>query len=448
MSLMLPGTRLSGSVSVPASKSWLHRYLLLAAMGTRETAFAAEEISADVQASLDCLQVLGAEVRYLPGEVRVRPMPRYIPPVPEYYPHRTVSRYTLPVGESGTTLRFMLPFSGLVDTVTAEFEYQTEGRLADRPLEPLMDVLRSGSGYMFRSEGGRLISLGSLHAGVYRVPAGISSQFVSGMLLALPFVSEGESLLLLDGKTVSTEYIRMTEDALKAAHIRFSAIRGGYSIPGGQKAILPPKMIPEGDASAAVPFAVMGAFSEKGITVRGVRPDSAQPDSRIFRLLEKAGAEVLQAQDGYTVRKGKACRGQLRKLVLDAAEMPDAAPCGAVLAMGGLCRLMILHPERLRVKESDRAEGIRKLAEAVGARCVCSEDVLTVEAGSTDVQAAPAFADVQSDHRLAMAAAAAAVCCGKSLRIEKEDCVGKSFPGFWKEYFSLESENGNVRLER
>ena len=229
-----PGAR-TGAVRIPASKSQAHRLLICAALGKAPVTVRCDGLNADILATAACLRALGANIAEQDGALRVEP----VKAAPD-------GLCVLPCGESGSTLRFLLP---VVGALGADAVFLREGRLPERPLEPLLSELVRGS-MMFRSEGGKLFCSGKLAPGEYTLPGNISSQYISALLFALPRLA-GNSALTITGVRESEGYIAMTENALAQSGVRLYKTDSGYDIPGGQTYALPAAVKVEGDYSSA-----------------------------------------------------------------------------------------------------------------------------------------------------------------------------------------------------
>ena len=308
---LLPGPR-AGCVRIPASKSQAHRLLICAALGQDDCMIGCDGISKDIAATIACLNSLGAEIRETqPGRLSVRPI-REVP---------TGSR-VLPCGASGSTLRFLLP---VVGALGAEAVFLREGRLPQRPLAPL-DAELSAHGMSLKEDGARLLCSGQLRSGDWSLPGNVSSQYISGLLMALPHV-KGESRLSISGKLESAAYVTMTEDALRLAGLRFEKEALRYRIPGGQRGGLSGETRVEGDWSNAAFFLAVGALSPEGMQVSGLSDSSSQGDRAVWELLLGFGAEGCVTEDGHLIR-----RKELRALTVDAAPIPDLIPVLSVVA--------------------------------------------------------------------------------------------------------------------
>ena len=341
-----PGPK-TGRVRPPCSKSQAHRLLICAALGERESVIYCDSVSRDIEATAECLRALGAGIRPVDDDgLLVEPI-RTIP--------KGVCR--LPCRESGSTLRFLLP---VVGALGCEAVFHREGRLPERPLTPL-DTELTRRGMTLIADGADLRCAGKLTAGDYTLPGDVSSQYISGLLMALPHI-EGNSTLTVTGNRESAAYITMTENALALAGVRIEKTRDGYTIPGGQTGALPEKLRVEGDWSGAAFFLCMGALSAGGITVEGLDQNSAQGDRTVLDILRAMGAEITVSDQGVTVR-----RGALRSAVIDAAPVPDLIPALAATAAAARGETRIVNAARLRLKESDRLVTTAAMLRALGA---------------------------------------------------------------------------------
>lgn len=413
MTIFLPRGQRRGEVCAVPSKSTAHRLFLCAALGADPCEIACDPLSADLDATLGCLSALGASVSLSGGQVRIEPIRR----VP-------TGECALPCGESGTTLRFLLP---LVGALGAQAVLERSGRLPERPIEPLLSELRR-HGMTIEDGGASLRCSGRLRGGDWTLPGDVSSQFISALLLALPLLDE-DSALTITGPIESAPYIALTERILASASIRFRKDGARYAIPGVQRPALPARLAVEGDWSAAAPFLAMGALSESGVSVSGLEPDSVQGDRAIVGLLRAFGAEVRVDGGRVEVRKK-----ELRAVRFDASQTPDLAP--VIAALGALAEgeTSVENAARLRGKESDRLRSTAAMLTALGAELEELPDGLLI-------RGKPLLRGGESgcgrDHRVAMAAAVAACGCADGVTLRDADCVAKSDPRFWDDVRSL-----------
>ncbi len=436
--IILPGTR-CGTVRIPSSKSVAHRALICAAVGGEPVSVQLDGLSDDILATVACLRALGAGIEAGEGEIRVCPISRDKTP-------SLSGAVRLPVGESGSTLRFLLPLAGALGR---DAVFEMKGRLSRRPLSPLDTVLRE-HGMCIEKDGERLLCSGQLSSGDYSLPGDVSSQYFSGLMMAL-LLLDGDSTLAATGMLESSSYIRITEQVLASAGAGPLPLRDvcagigrtdadetrGWMIRGGRKPQLPAAVRIEADWSNAAFFLCMGALSETGVTVHSLRHDSAQGDRAVLRLLREFGAEITGGDTGsVTVRRGAA-----RPLRIDASEIPDLVPVLAVLCCAAEGTSEISGAARLRLKESDRLQTTAGLIRSLGGEAAVRPDGLTVT-GSGSLRGG--LADACNDHRIAMSAAVAACLCSEPVRLSGSGCVRKSYPAFWTDYDALRRDGAAI----
>ena len=410
-----PGAR-TGRVRIPASKSQAHRLLICAALGEEKTEVVCDGISADIAATAKCLSALGAKIEETETGFLVSPIKK----VPE-------GRCDLYCGESGSTLRFLLP---IVGALGAQAVFHREGRLPQRPLAPLDGVL-TAHGMTLSEDGDLLLCSGQLQAGDYEIAGNVSSQYISGLLMALPRLN-ADSTLTVTGKLESAAYVAMTEDALRLSEIEFPKNGSAYTILGGQKFHLPARTVVEGDWSNTAFFLCMGALSKESVTVEGLNLQSSQGDRGVLDVLHAFGAEVTEHGDAVTVK-----HGALHGVTIDAAPIPDLIPVLSVVASVAEGETKVENAYRLRLKESDRLKSTANLLHALGGQVEEKEDGLVI----TGIPALHGGAvETQNDHRLAMSAATAACAATGEITVDNDGCVAKSYPRFWEDFCSLKGE--------
>ena len=409
---IIPGAR-TGRVRIPASKSQAHRLLICAALGEEKTEVVCDGISADIAATAKCLSALGAKIEEMETGFLVSPIKK----VPE-------GRCDLYCGESGSTLRFLLP---IVGALGAQAVFHREGRLPQRPLAPLDSVLKE-HGMTLREDGDLLYCSGQLIGGNYTIAGNVSSQYISGLLMALPLLIR-DSLLMVSGPLESAAYVAMTEDALQLSKLTIPKMGAMWAIPGQQRCHLPKRTVVEGDWSNTAFFLCMGALSDAGIAVSGLDPASAQGDRAVIDILRQFGAEVQTGADFAAVN-----RGHLRAITIDAAPIPDLIPVLSVVA--ALCegKTKIVNAARLRLKESDRLTTTAAMLASLGADVQELPDGLIIHGKP---QLSGGTVDACNDHRIAMAAATAACACERPVTVLQAQCVEKSYPRFWEDFEAL-----------
>lgn len=412
---IMPGEP-AGRVRIPASKSQAHRLLICAALGDAPVRLRLDGRSKDIDATIGCLQALGAEISCADDLLEIIPIRR-----------STSGESVLSCGESGSTLRFLLPVCGALG---ADAVFHMEGRLPERPLAPL-DAELSAHGMTLRRDGALLHVRGQLRSGAYTLPGGVSSQFISGLLMALPRLS-GESVLHITGELQSAGYVDMTLDALRMAGISIEKTQDGFRIPGGQRFLLPKEAEVEGDWSNAAFFLCAGALSERGVQVEGLRLPTVQGDSAVLDILRRFGAQVDVTDTSVAVKKGT-----LRAICIDAAQIPDLIPVLAVTAAGAAGGTRIENAARLRLKESDRLQSTAELLRRLGCPVTELSDGLVIEGGH---MLTGGMVSACGDHRIAMSAAVAAVLCAGPVSVSDAESVEKSYPRFWKDWAHLKGE--------
>lgn len=401
--IVLPG-KLAGKVEVPSSKSMAHRYLLCAALAKGESRVGNISFSADIAATLNGVSALGGAFSSAGREVRVTGgTPR--------------GPMDIDCGESGSTLRFLIPIA-LATGEGLPVTFRGHGRLMERPLDPYFQIFRE-KGVAWRQEGDSLTVEGRLPGGSYSLSGKVSSQFVTGLLLALSLLPEPSEIVITDALE-SRAYVDMTLSAMAAFGVRAeNRDYRRFCLPGGQ-VYRPQACRVEGDWSQAAFF--LGAnFLGSRAEVLGMNPDSLQGDRAVISILNR-------------MKFPGDC-------VVDAGEIPDLIPVLAVCAAGREGRTRFVNAARLRLKESDRLETTADLLRSLGGRADTGPDFLEVT-GLGALRGGQA--DSHNDHRIAMAAAVAAAICREPVEVLGAECVAKSYPDFWRDYQAL---GGRVREE-
>lgn len=408
-----PGAR-CGEVYIPSSKSQMHRLLICAALGETETRINFCGISDDITATMKCLNALGADIEQISENVlKVVPIERS----PEGLCH-------LECGESGSTLRFMMPVCGVLG---ADAVFHMKGRLPNRPLAPFDEEL-SKHGMTIKKEDDLLYVSGKLAAGEYTLPGNVSSQFISGLLMALPLLDE-QSQITVTGKIESEAYINMTTDVLSACGACHGRQDQTYTVKPSRYS-LPREVDAEGDYSNAAFFLCLGAMSDKGVNVLGLKENSSQGDSAVLEILSQFGAQVEKKNKGFFVKGG-----DLKAITIDASPIPDLIPVLSVVAAFAEGETRVINAARLRMKESDRLSTTADLLKRLGADVTELEDGLVINGGK---KLHGACVSSFGDHRIAMSAAVASSVCTSSVTVDGCECTAKSYPKFCEDFSNLE----------
>ena len=374
---------LAGTITPPPSKSQAHRLLIAAALGTGESHIENLAHSQDIDATLRCMDALKA-----PGDG-----------LPE-----------LDCGESGSTLRFLIP---VALALRGGGKFTGRGRLMERPQEPYFAIFRE-KGISYEQKDGTLTVRGRLTPGDYTLPGDVSSQFVTGLLYALPLL-KGDSRILLTTPLESRGYIDMTLDALEQFGVK-AAYDGDrtFRVPGNQT-YQPRDLTIEADWSNAA-FWYAAQFVGCDLEIQGLNAFSTQGDMRIVPYFVK-----LQGKGPVD---------------LDVSQCPDLVPpLAAMAALRGGETTRIVNAARLRIKESDRLAAVTQVLNALGGRVEEYEDHLVIH--GRERLAGGVAVSGHNDHRIAMMAAIAAIRCNGPVTITGAECVKKSYPDFWEDYRSL-----------
>lgn len=416
MDVRISPKKLTGKIAAITSKSDAHRCLICAALCDDTTDVVINDSNRDIEATASCLRALGAEITQNGSIYSVTG----IKSVPE--------NALLDCGESGSTLRFMLP---LAAATGKEIALVGSGRLPERPLSPLMEEMEQ-KGCKFSARKLPLTVSNGLNSGKYTLPGNVSSQYITGLLLALPLL-DGDSEITLTSKLESAGYVDMTVRTLSLFGIEIETLPNGvgYKIKGGQRFVSPKKITVEGDWSNAAFWLAAGAVSD-GIEMSGLDVESAQGDREIVKLLKRFGAKI--AVDGTDIAVSS---GEMSGITVDVSAIPDAVPILAVLACAAGGETKIVNAARLRIKESDRLKSVTAMITTLGGDITELADGLVIN-GSGKLNGG--VVDSFNDHRIAMAAAIACSICEQEVIITNAQAVEKSYPKFFEHFNMLGGE--------
>jgi 3-phosphoshikimate 1-carboxyvinyltransferase len=404
-----------GTIQAIASKSMAHRLLICAALAQGDTLVLCQNRSEDIDATADCLRALGARIAYKNDGFLVSPMAGV----------ETDKPVVLNCGESGSTLRFLLPVCGALGVHAL---FHMKGRLPQRPLTGLREAMEAHGCKLTHPEPTVLSCEGKLTSGLYRVPGDISSQFVSGLLFALPLL-DGHSQIHVEGLLASQPYADMTLDAL--ALFGISAM-DDYGIAGAQAYRSPGEARVEGDWSNAAFWLCAGAIGASSVTCTRLNPASKQGDRAVVDLLRRFGARITVEGDAATVLPAV-----LNGIDIDAQDTPDLVPVLAAVAAVAQGTTIIRNAQRLRIKESDRLRTTTEALNCLGANVTEAPDGLIIHGKK---RLAGGQADSHGDHRIAMMAAVVSAACTGPVVIRNAQAVNKSYPGFFEDFAALGGE--------
>lgn len=442
---------LSGSVKAPPSKSVTHRAYILASLAQSQSAVLNPNRCIDTERTRECLEKLGARFFEKGHDMRVLPMPRTEGNVVRFF--GAVEPIKLDCGESGSTLRFILP---LVCALGAKTVITGGERLFKRPIAGLIASLNAmGAKISCFEQGSLKTAPARLTLPEARIRADVSSQYISGLLMALPLAfGERRAQIALEGRRVSESYITLTLKMLREYGVYAEETADGYALlaPGGYRRAEP--FTVEGDWSAAAVLLAAGALcSYEGVTVTGVNLDSAQPDKAILDILTRMGARVhTDAAGGFvTVRRPE--NGRLKPIMdLSVRDFPDlaAAIVPLMARADGVSR--IKDAGGLRQKECDRLEALCDMLMAAGVNAIEGPDSLAVTGSVHDIgeDCAAGIPDAgnvaftKNDHRMAFAAALLGISGKTGVIAYGGECIAKSYPQFYEALNSLAKEGENV----
>ncbi len=424
------GSASTSTVTAISSKSYVHRLLIASALSDRPVKVSTNIVSKDMEATMRAVRALCDPAGSQGSDL------------------------VIDAGESGSTARFILPLAALLSdgaTLTGS------GKLPERPMGPLCDVLRS-AGVDVSADYLPITVKGAPHAGEYSIAGNVSSQFISGLLFMLPLL-EGDSKLDITGELESAAYVDMTLDVIGRFGIRIIRREGGYDIPGGQAYKAPSdlegdEIVAEGDWSNSAYIMAIGALgcgrAFDGLMVTGLDPDSIQGDSAVVGIFKDFGIDIEKRRNAQTsLFDHTISSGPQRGVDTDCSQIPDLVPALAVVAAFADGDSVFRNISRLRMKECDRIEAVTEMLKVIGV-----EVDITSENGSEDMivhgrpsllnpdreHRASVMQDVHgpgyrissyNDHRIAMAASAIAFATGEDVVIEDAMAVDKSYPGFY-----------------
>lgn len=412
--MKLSPATLGGNIAAIPSKSAAHRLFIAASLADRSSQWQLPTSSVDIDTTLACMKALGAKIVQNDSTISITPI------------HRASSHPCINCCESGSTLRFLLPVSAALG-ISADFV--GEGRLPERPISDILNVLHQ-LGATTTADHLPLTISGPLHGGQVSLPGHISSQYLTGLLLAAPLLKEDLDITLTT-PLQSRPYIDLTLDVLRrfgvavdedGTHFHVTA-DACYRLPEDGSCVI------EGDWSNAAFFLAAGALSAP-VTMTGLDTNSSQGDKVILELLRGFGADVQIENGTITVSPAP-----LQAQTISVKEIPDALPILSVIAAQAEGTTVFTDIERLRLKESDRIATTSAILTAMGVPCESDEHTMRV----TGVKQLHGDCTVDSanDHRIAMAAAIAALNCNAPITLNGASAVNKSYPHFFNDYASL-----------
>ena len=410
MNITIKSSRtVGGNIAAPPSKSMAHRAVLCAALAKGTSHLHPLAFSKDISATLGAAGRLCARVTTGENDAVVEGLGRFLP-------------VDAPVDccESGSTLRFLIPLASLTGQ---KVTFTGRGRLMERP-QSVYKTLYQQQGLRFEQGADRLTVEGALTPGEYELAGNVSSQFISGLLFALPLL-DGDSTLHLIPPVESRSYIDMTRAVQAAFGVTSRWLDGNTLALPGRQHYHPCDHAVEGDYSQAAFPAVLGAVCG-GVTVTGLSPDTLQGDAVILDLLHRCGAQFTREGDTVTFAKAP-----LHGVDIDLADCPDLGP--VLMVLGLLCEgtTVIRNAERLRLKESDRIAAMEAELRACGGVLESEGGTITVHGCAEHLHAPEGILRGHNDHRVVMSLAVLSAAAGLPLTVDDAEAIQKSWPNFF-----------------
>ena len=423
MKATVSASKIQGKVQAIASKSVAHRYLIAAALSDKEVFVGCHSVSEDILATVNCLKAMGAGIIRKDNGFWVTPIDR-----------KTIdnAKKQLPCNESGSTIRFLIP---VVAALGINGEFLKKGSLVSRPLKPLDEEMEKKGSTLREKEGGIVAVEGKLKPGIFTLPGNVSSQYITGLLFALPMLDE-DSEIRITTPLQSEDYVKITVDTLKDFGISVIYEKNCFYIKGKQVYTVNNEPNVEGDWSNAAFFMTGAAIAKSEIIYSNLNGMSLQGDKAVVDILRKMGACIETREDTYYIKGDK-----LKATKIDAKPIPDLVPILALAASVAEGETVIYNAERLRIKESDRLRTVYETLSALGADVEEKEAGLVIR-GKEKLKGGKVSSF--NDHRIAMMAAIASVICEEEVVITQAEAVNKSYPGFYED---LKKLGGNVIID-
>ena len=402
-----------GEIRAIASKSVAHRMLICAAFAKNEAKILCQDINEDIEATARCLEAFGARICRNGQYLSVRPV------------QKIEKNALLDCGESGSTLRFILPVAALLG---AESSFAMRGRLPERPLSPLREELER-LGVEFSPVGSNPMTIrGQVEACEFYIRGDVSSQFISGLMLALAVSGRAGRINIL-GELQSAPYIDITASVIRAFGGKVDFSDNVYAVDARDGLSVSGELFVEGDWSNAAFPLCLGALGKQSVTVTGLDRASCQGDKYIVDILNSMGAATEWGENSLTVHPSS-----LHSARIDASQIPDLVPVVSVLCALADGESVIFNAQRLRIKESDRLLAVSRILTDMGAEVDELPDGLAIRGKKSLCGGQVASF---GDHRIVMSAAIASVRCDTDVEIVGAEAVSKSYPSFFRDMAAL-----------
>ena len=410
MDIRISPSRLCGQLSVPASKSCAHRSIICAALADGVSHLSGVTMSKDIEATIGAMTALGAEFTVSGGDITVKGAGG-----------RHAHDCVIDCNESGSTLRFIIPIAAALGSRT---EFRGRGRLPQRPIDIFIRELgKNGTVFDYHNTMPFTLS-GGLKNGRFEIEGDVSSQFITGLLFALPLL-DGDSEIVLTSHLESRPYVDITIDTLRRFGVSVEETENGFRVRGGQHYVSRDEHI-EGDYSQAAFFCVANALGSD-VKLDNLLADSVQGDKKILDIISDM-----------------CYNGNIGHYSADCSDIPDLVPILAVLGAFGSGDSVIYNAKRLKIKESDRLQTTAALINSLGGNVDITDDGLVIHpTGNMHGGTVDSF----GDHRIVMAAAIAATAIDGEVIIKGAEAAEKSYPAFFDDYRKLGGKANVIILE-
>ncbi|WP_186428636.1 3-phosphoshikimate 1-carboxyvinyltransferase [Clostridium sp. BSD9I1] len=409
---------LKGDIKIPPSKSLAHRAVICAGLSEGISNIDNIIFSEDIKATTMGMESLGIEVNRKGESISIEGKSKL-----------SLVNSIINCNESGSTLRFLIPLALLTGE---EISFEGRGKLVSRPLDVYYEMFKNQNIHYENNNGQLPLKVkGALKPGTFYVKGNISSQFITGLMFALPLL-EGDSKIIVTTELESKGYVDLTIDCMDKFGIKIeNKDYKEFYIKGNQKYINRDYRV-EGDFSQAAFWIVAGILGAN-IKCKNLNLNSLQGDKVILNIVKEMGANIKISEDIIEV-----CKSQTTGIVIDASECPDLVPIFSVLGALSEGTTKIINAERVRIKECDRLKAMKTELTKVGADIEETKDGLIIR-GKSSLKGGTV--DSWNDHRIAMAMAVASIKCQEPIIITNSNAVTKSYPEFWKDFKML---GGNI----
>ncbi|MGL5820846.1 MAG: 3-phosphoshikimate 1-carboxyvinyltransferase [Sarcina sp.] len=417
--IKIKGKKLEGTVSVPPSKSMAHRAVICASLAKGESIISNIDLSDDIIATMEAMKSLGAKIDKIDNKTYK---------IDGSNTFMNLQNTVIDCNESGSTLRFLVPLS-IVKENTVKFI--GKGNLGKRPLDIYYDIFKKqGIKYSYENDVLNLNISGQIKGEIFNILGNISSQFISGLMFALPLL-DNDSKIIITTELESKGYLDLTLSMLERFGI--TIINNNYKefIISGRQKYKPFDYRVEGDYSQAAFYLVAGFLGSK-VGIRDLDLESLQGDKEAIEILENMGGRIVIENKTIGV-----CKSSEEESIIDASGCPDVIPVIAVAAALTKGTTKIINAKRLRIKECDRLSAIAMELNKLGAKVYEFEDSLVIE--GVEVLSGSRVSS-HDDHRIAMSMAIASTKCNGDIILDNPNCVSKSYPDFWNDFESLGGE--------